>query len=402
MTKQSKLYLHVDMDAFFASVEQHDHPELKGQPVVVGARPDQRGVIAAASYEARKFGIHSAMPSRTAHQKCPHAVFVPVNMARYKEVSNTIMRIFTSYTPLVQPLSIDEAFLDVTGSQRLFGTGKMIAEKIRKDIYEQTGLTASVGVAPNMFLAKLASDMNKPDGITMVPFNPEDIKQFLAPLPIGRIWGVGKVTREKLHTLGLSTIEQLQQCDFQQLEKEIGLRAAQGFSRLAQGLDEREITLETEDKSISNETTFSEDTTDRDLIEATCKGLIDKVGARLRKAGFWGSTVHLKIRWNDFSTITRQIRCAIPCCDDITLREIGMGLLQEHLRNRPVRLIGFGISGLTSTDQIQPTQLNLFESPDTTLQEKRRRLSHAADHINQKYGTQSILRASAIENKDPS
>ena len=231
---------------------------------------------------------------------------------------------------------------------------------------------------------------------------PEDIKKFLAPLPIGRIWGIGKVTREKLHTLGLSTIEQLQQCDFQQLEKEIGLRAAQGFSQLAQGLDEREITLETEDKSISNETTFNEDTTDRDLIEATCKGLIDKVGARLRKAGFWGSTVHLKIRWNDFSTITRQIRCAIPCCDDITLREIGMGLLQEHLRNRPVRLIGFGISGLTSTDQIQPTQLNLFESPDTTLQEKRRRLSHVTDDINQKYGTQSILRASAIENKDPS
>jgi len=397
MNPIEKTFLHVDMDAFFASVEQHDHPELKGKPVVVGAPPDQRGVVAAASYEARTFGIHSAMPSRTALQKCPDAIFVRGNMARYQEVSREIMRIFESYTPLVQPLSIDEAFLDVTGAQRLFGNGQTIAEKIRHDIREQTGLTASVGIAPNLFLAKLASDMNKPDGITVVPFEPEAIERFLAPLPIGRIWGIGKVMQKKMLSLGLSTIGKLQECDFQTLEKVIGQRAAESFSRLAHGIDERGITLETEDKSISNENTFAEDVTDRAQIEATYKRLIDKVGGRIRKAGLFATTIHLKLRWNDFSTITRQTRLAIPCCDDITLRETGMALLNEHLRNRPVRLIGFGVSGLTKTDEPPTQQLTLFETPDTTLHEKRSRLSHAADDIKHKYGDHSIKRGSAIE-----
>jgi nucleotidyltransferase/DNA polymerase involved in DNA repair len=392
-----KTFLHVDMDAFFASVEQHDHPELKGKPVVVGSPPDQRGVVAAASYEARKFGIHSAMPSRTAHQKCPEAIFVRGNMARYKEVSREIMRIFESYTPLVQPLSIDEAFLDVTGAQHLFGDGETIAEKIRRDIREQTGLTASVGIAPNLFLAKLASDMNKPDGITLVPTEPEAIKRFLAPLPIGRMWGVGKVTRKKLLSLGISTIGKLQQCDAQTLERAIGKRAADGFRRLAHGIDDRDIARDTKDKSISNETTFKEDTTDRSQIEATYKQLIDKVGGRIRKAGFFATTVHLKIRWADFSTITRQTKLAIPCCDDTTLRETGMALLDQHLRNRPVRLIGFGTSGLVETDQPQTDQLDLFDRPDTTLHEKRHRLSRAADTIKQKYGPNSIQRGSTLE-----
>jgi DNA polymerase-4 len=397
MNPVQKIFLHVDMDAFFASVEQHDNPELKGKPVVVGSPPDQRGVVAAASYEARAFGIHSAMPSRTAFQKCPDAVFVHGNMARYKEVSRQIMRIFESYTPLVQPLSIDEAFLNVTGAQRLFGDGQTIAEKIRHDILEETGLTASVGIAPNMFLAKLASDMNKPDGITVVPLRQEIIEQFLAPLPIGRMWGVGKVTQKKLLSLGLTTIGKLQQCDTKRLEKAIGRRAAEGFSRLAHGIDEREITLKTDDKSISNETTFKADATDPNSIVATYKRLIDKVGGRLRKAGFFATTVHLKLRWSDFSTITRQTRLSIPCCDDITLRETGMALFNEHLQNRPVRLIGFGVSGLTKTDQPQTLQLNLFETPDTALHEKRSRLSHTADGIKHKYGDQSIQRGSNLE-----
>jgi nucleotidyltransferase/DNA polymerase involved in DNA repair len=396
MASDQKIFLHVDMDAFFASVEQHDHPELKGRPVVVGAPPDRRGVVAAASYEARGFGIHSAMPSRTAYQKCPEAVFLPGNMARYKQVSREIMRIFESYTPLVQPLSIDEAFLDVTGAQRLFGSAKTIAEKIRHDIREQTGLTASVGVAPNMFLAKIASDMDKPDGLTVVPFEPEAIKEFLAPLPIGRIWGVGKVTRKKLLSLGLSTIGKLQTCDRRTLESALGRRAAEMFCRLAHGIDERDITLETEEKSISNETTFPEDVSDREQIEAAYLRLIDKVGGRIRKAGFFATTVHLKLRWNDFSTITRQTRLARPCCDDITLRESGMHLLNEHLRNRPVRLIGFGVSGLTGTDAPQTNQLNLFEMPDTALHEKRSRLSHAADRIKNTFGKNSLRRGSDL------
>jgi nucleotidyltransferase/DNA polymerase involved in DNA repair len=396
MKSVQTIFLHVDMDAFFASVEQHDNPELKGKPVVVGAPPDQRGVVAAASYEARQYGIHSAMPSRTAGQKCPEAIFLRGNMARYKEVSNQIMRIFESYTPLVQPLSIDEAFLDVTGAQRLFGDGETIAGKIRRDILEQTGLTASVGVAPNMFLAKIASDMNKPDGITLVPFDQDAIERFLAPLPIGRMWGVGKVTQKKLLSFGLTTIGKLQQCDPQTLERAVGQHAAAVFSRLARGIDERGIVLETKDKSISNEITFKEDVIDRERIEATYKRLIDKVGRRVRKAGFFATTAHLKLRWSDFSTITRQTRLSIPCQDDITLRETGMALLNEHLRHRPVRLIGFGVSGLTETDEPKTAQLDLFDAPDTTLHKKRNRLSAAADQIRKAFGKNSIRRGSDL------
>lgn len=385
------------MDAFFASVEQHDHPELKGKPVVVGSPPDQRGVVSAASYEARPYGIHSAMPSRAAFQKCPHAVFLPVNMARYKEVSCQIMRIFEAYTPLVQPLSIDEAFLDITGAQRLFGDSRTIAEKIRRDIRAETGLTASVGVAPNMFLAKIASDINKPDGLTMVPFDQPAIERFLAPLPISRMWGVGKVTQKKLHSLGLTTFGQIQTCDPERLERALGSHAARTFVRLACGIDQRHIETESEEKSISNEVTFKEDVTDRDTIEATYKRLIDKVGSRLRKAGFFTTTLHLKIRWNDFSTITRQTRLTPPCNDDITLRKTGMELLEQHLRNRPVRLIGFGVSGLCTSDQPQNDQLNLFEAPDTSLHKKRTRLSYITDEIKHRYGQKSLRRGSDLD-----
>ncbi len=397
MKEYPSSFLHVDMDAFFASVEQRDHPELKGQPVVVGSPPGQRGVVSAASYEARKFGIHSAMPSRTAHQKCPHAVFLPVNMTRYREISRQIMRIFESYTPLVQPLSIDEAFLDVTGAQRLFGDSRTIAERIRRDIREQTGLTASVGVAPNMYLAKMASDMNKPDGLTVVPLEQKAIEAFLAPLPISRMWGVGKVTQKKLLSLGLTTIGKLQACDRTLLERAVGARTAEVFARLARGIDQRRIELEDEEKSISNETTFREDLMERVLIEAAYKRLIDKVGSRLRKANLYAGTVHLKIRWSDFSTITRQTRLSLPCDDDFTLRETGMELLELHLSNRPVRLIGFGVSGLCTTDQPLFDQLNLFETPDVTRHDKRKRLSHAADTIKQKYGSRSLRRGSDLD-----
>lgn len=397
MKNPTTTFLHVDMDAFFASVEQRDHPELRGKPVVVGAASDQRGVVAAASYEARKYGIHSAMPSRIAKQKCPHAIFVSNNMGNYKEVSRQIMRIFETYTPHVMPLSIDEAFLDVTGTQHLFGDGKTIAEKIRKDIKEQTQLTASVGVAPNMFLAKLASDMDKPDGLTVVPFEQDAIEKMLAPMPIGRMWGVGKVTQKKLLSLGISTIGDLQTFDFQRLEEGIGTRSARVFSRLSKGIDERAIGTPADEKSISNETTFRHDEMDREKIEATYKRLIDKVGGRLRNAGFYATTLHLRLRWSDFTTITRQTKLSIPANDDITLREVGMELLDEHLRHRPVRLIGFGTSGLTETDQPQTVQMNLFDTPDTKIHEKRNRLSKAADSIKEKYGKSSLRRGSDLD-----
>lgn len=388
--------LHVDMDAFFASIEQHDHPELRGRPVVVGPPPDRRGVVAAASYEARRFGIHSAMPSRLAYRKCPQAVFVPHNGARYREVSEQIMTIFESYTPLVQPLSIDEAFLDVTGAQRLFGDGMAIAEKIRGDIRRRTGLTASVGVAPNLFLAKLASDMNKPDGVTQVPSERAAIEAFLAPLPIGRMWGVGKVTQKKLLSLGITTIGALQQADPKRLEQAVGPGAAAAFIRLARGVDERGIVLETRDKSISNEVTFGEDVLEREIIEATLKRLSEKVGVRMRRAGYYAATAHLKLRWSDFSTITRQLRLPQPCQDDITLREAGLQLLADNLQERPVRLIGFGVSGFSGTDHTDAGQLDLFDLPDTALYEKRTRLSRAADQIRSTFGPQSLRRGSEL------
>ena len=391
-------FLHIDMDAFFASVEQNDHPELKGRPVVVGSPPDQRGVVSAASYEARKFGIRSAMPSRTAYQKCPDAVFLPVNMARYQEVSRRIMKIFESFTPFIQPLSIDEAFLEISGAQRLFGSAREIAEKIRFTIREQTGLTASAGVAPNMFLAKLASDMNKPNGQTVVPDDPEAIEAFLAPLSIDRMWGIGKVTQKKLRTLGINTIGKLRECDPRLLEHAIGPHSTAVFLRLARGIDNRRIEMETQEKSISNEITFKEDTSDRKIIEAAYKQLMDKVGSRLRKAGFYAGSVHLKIRWSDFSTITRQITLPQPCNDDITLRKNGLDLLTQNWTARPVRLIGFGVGNLSATDKPHSAQLDLFNLPDTELHEKRKRLSQTTDQIRQKYGNNSLRRGSSLDN----
>lgn len=384
------------MDAFFASVEQCDHPEWKGKPVVVGSPPDQRGVVSAASYEARKFGIHSAMPSRTAYQRCPTAIFCPVNMPRYQEVSAQIMEIFNSFTPWVRPLSIDEAFLDVTGSQRLFGDGATIAKKIRAAIKEKTQLTASVGVAPNLFLAKIASDMNKPDGITMVPFDSNKIPLFLAQLPIGRMWGIGKVTKSKLLALGISTFSDLQLYPLAALEQALGKRAAHQFSQLARGIDARGIEHEVKDKSISNETTFSVDTDDRAKIERTYKRLIDKVGQRLRQAELFTQTVHLKLRWADFSTISRQITLPLPVCDDTTLREAGMQLFNQNMGTRAVRLIGFGVSHLTRSSLGASQQLDLFAAPDSLKYKSRERLSQTADLIRKKYGEKSLLRAAAL------
>ena len=248
-----------------------------------------------------------------------------------------------------------------------------------------------------MFLAKLASDMDKPDGLTVVPFDQQDIEQFLDPLPIDRIWGVGKVTQKKLLSLGLNTIGRLRQCEPITLQQAVGSRAAEVFRRLARGIDDRSIVIGSAEKSISNEITFKTDVMDRDVIESTCKKLIDKVGRRLRKAGYFATTAHLKIRWGDFTTITRQTRFPIPSADDITLREAGLALLQAHLRNRPVRLIGFGVSGLQESDEPENLQLNLFETADSRQHQKRTRLSQTADFIRHKYGEQSLKRGSDLD-----
>jgi len=391
-----RIILHVDMDAFFAAVEQHDRPELKGKPVVVGAPPDRRGVVSTCSYEARKFGIHSAMPSRTAARLCPHAVFLPVNGKRYYEISKQIMEIFRRFTPLVEPVSVDEAFLDVTGARRLFGDGPAIAKKIKAAILAETGLTCSVGIAPNMFLAKIASDLNKPDGLAIVPTSKKLIPAFLAPLPVKRMWGVGKKTQAVLEAHNIRTIGDLQTVDPEKLAEWIGESAAAAFRRLAFGVDEREIETESEEKSISNEITFNEDQRDVEVVEAALLDLADKVGTRLRRAEFYATTAQIKVRWTDFTTITRRRAMRPPCCDDITLRETALELLRKEGIHSPVRLIGFGVSSLRETTDAP--QLDLFESTEKQLSGKREALSRAVDLIRSKFGLKSIRRGSSLRN----
>ncbi len=395
--KNQRTILHIDMDAFFAAVEQHDHPELRGRPVVIGSPRDQRGVVSTCSYEARKFGIHSGMPSRTAAQRCPQAVFLPVRMARYHEISTQIMEIFERFTPHVQPLSCDEAFLDVTGSMHLFGDGPEIARKIKATILEQTGLTCSVGVAPNLFLAKIASDLNKPDGLTLVPFSEKLIPAFLAPLPVKRMWGAGKKMQKILSARNILTIGDLQKTRPEQLAEWIGDSAAASFRRRAFGIDDRAVVTGTVEKSISNEITFGEDERRTEIIEQRLLDLADKVGSRLREAGFYAATVHIKVRWKDFSTITRQRRLDPPCCDDITLRETALSLLRKESLRSPVRLIGFGVSGLRDTPDAP--QLDLFSSQNKQIAKKREALSRAVDAIRSTFGLTSIRRGSSMKDE---
>jgi len=374
------------MDAFFTSVEQHDKPELRGQPVVVGAPHNQRGVVAAASYEARQFGIYSAMPSREAYQRCPQAVFLPVNGQRYRDISKQIFSIFERYTPMVEGLSIDEAFLDVTGSRRIFGDGREIAIHIRQTIREETGLTASVGVAPNKFLAKLASDLEKPDGLTLVPTTREGIMAFLAPLPVGRLWGVGEVTRKQLERAGILLVGDLQAAQAAKLTEVMGKHSAGHLHRLAFGEDEREIEIEREAKSMSREHTFTHDCTSKETLHEVLAGLVEDVGGRLREAEKFARVAHLKLRWQGFKTITRQRPISPPCCDDFTLREIAADMLNAEPVDKPVRLIGFGVSRMTEETK---QQLSLFDEagPEIT---RREQLSRAVDSIRREHGKESI------------
>ena len=379
--------LHVDMDAFFAAVEQHDRPALRGQPVVVGAAPDQRGVVAAASYEAREYGIHSAMPSREAGRRCPHAVFLPPNGKRYAEVSRQIFGIFERFTPLVEPLSIDEAFLDVTGVQRLFGDGRAIGRQIKAAVQEGTGLTASVGVATNKFLAKLASDLEKPDGLTVVPETREAILAFLAPLSVSRIWGVGRVTREHLEAHGIRSIGDLQVCSEQQLGRVVGKHSARHLSALAHGEDARDVEGARAEKSISKEHTFGTDTRDAVQLEATLCELVEDVGRRLRAAGQYASLGRLKLRWEGFKTITRQRPFQRPVCDDFSLREMALSLFRDERLVKRVRLLGFGVSQLS---RHADSQLTLFD--DVKGQARKESLSRAMDSIRDKFGEDIIGR----------
>ncbi len=380
------MILHVDMDAFFAAIEQRDRPELRGKPVIVGAGPHERGVVSTCSYEARRFGVHSAMPSREAFRLCPQGVFLPPDMERYGAVSAAVFSIFERYTPLVEGLSCDEAFLDVSGARLLFGDAETIARRIRSDIATELRLTASVGVAPNKFLAKLASDLRKPDALVVVPEGDDAIREFLAPLPATRIFGVGKATARILEAHCIRTIGDIQRADLARLARLVGNAAAAALKDLSFGRDSREVETEREEKSISREHTFDEDVSDRKTVEETLLELASDVARQVRAAGRWAATGKLKLRTDDFRTVTRQIRFGRPCRDDISYRETALALFGESLPARPVRLVGFGVSGFSDSPP-PPVQPDLFGPPaDSGKEEKRDALFSAVDEARIRFG----------------
>lgn len=388
-----RVILHVDMDAFYAAIEQRDNPAWRGKPLVVGSPPDQRGVVATASYEARVFGIHSAMPSRDAGKRCPHAIFVPPDMVRYKKVSAQVFDIFKACTPLIEAVSIDEAFLDVTGSRHLFGDGETIARRIQSDIRQQLELTCSIGVAPNKFLAKLGSEYRKPGGLTVMPFEPAAIIAFLRPLPVSSLWGVGRVTGKAFAQAALHTIGDVQDAPPALLESLVGAHKAAHLRALAYGLDDREVEVDIPDKSISREHTFLHDEANRQTLENTLYELVEDVARRLRRDGRLAATGRLKIRWANFTTLTRQRHFPTPTRLEDELQALAAKLFNAIALKHPVRLIGFGVTDFTAEAPEQ--QLELFQTPARN-RERKEKLQNTIDQIREKHGPGAIRRARTL------
>ncbi len=372
--------LHVDLDAFFAAVEQRDHPELRGRPVIVGGRPGDRGVVSAASYEARRFGVRSAMPLRTAAALCPDGVFVPVRGDRYGEVSREFMSILRRSTPLVEQISIDEAFLDVAGTQALHGSPERIAEAIRLVVRVELGLTVSVGVASTRLVAKIASDLRKPDGLVVVPLGTE--AEFLAPLPIWRLWGVGEQTRRGLADYGVQTIGDLAVLPTDVLIRRFGAHGVTLGDR-ARGIDPATVGNEEVARSVSHEHTFDSDTRDPEVLERTLLALAEGVGTRLRDGGVKAATVGVKIRDSSFATHTRQRTLPVPTDQVDEIFRVALALARPEIRAIQVRLLGVAASNLTEREQ-----LSLFDDDD-----RRRRAAAATDSIRHRFGPGTIVRA---------
>lgn len=383
--------LHIDMDAFFAAVEQQDHPQYRGKPVIVGADPKGghgRGVVATASYEARKYGIHSAMPISQAFRRCPHGVYLRGNYKRYSEISKQIIAILQDFSPSLEKISIDEAFLDITGSLNVFGGKHIIGRKIKEIIRRDLHLTASVGIAPNKFIAKIASDLQKPDGFVVVEEGGE--KAFLQNLPISRLWGVGKKTEAVLKKMGISSIGQIAQIPEIELQRRFG-KWGHALWRLANGIDERPVVTWGPQKSISQETTFEEDIDDNLTLERTIMRLADELARMMRKSGLKGRTIVLKIRLEDFSTFTRSRTLADFVDSTSILRAVALDLFKKFNRQtKRVRLLGIGVSQLNS---VSGEQLTLFDQ-EAPLGDK---LTNLLDSIKDKFGDGAADRASFLE-----
>ncbi len=380
--------LHVDLDAFFAAVEQRDNPELRGKPVVVGGGgPNDRGVVSTASYEARKFGIRSAMPLRTASALCPDAIFVPVNGRKYSAASKQVMAILDRFSPLVEPLSIDEAFLDLTGTEALLGSGEDAARGIKRAVHDEVGLTISVGVASNRLVAKIASDLRKPDGLVVVPDGEE--RAFLAPLAIERLWGVGASTRRALTDYGVLTIGDLAALPENVLIRRFG-KHGHDLSLRAQGVGETVVGSDMSAKSVSQEHTFDVDIEagDWESLEQTLLALSEGVAGRLRATGVRCATVAVKIRDSDFVTITRQRTLVDPTDSTDKIWRTAVALARREVRGMSVRLLGVAASGLT-----EQQQLTLFEAGD----QRRQRATEATDEVRKRFGSRAIRRARLLD-----
>lgn len=378
--------LHIDMDAFFAAVEQRDHEAYRGRPLIVGGM-GPRGVVSTASYEARAFGVHSAMPMAEARRRCPDAIFLPGDFPRYRAVSKEIFQILSRFSPLIEPLSIDEGFLDLTGMEGLMPNGlRSYGQALKDAIRGETGLIASVGIAPNKFLAKLASDLEKPDGLTII--RKEDIPRLVWPLPAKRIWGVGEKTNGRLAVFGYRTIGEIARADLKKLTREVGERLARHLHDLANGRDDRPVEPVRKVQSIGREITFPKDLRSPQEAKEALLKLAGEVGWRLRRAGQRAHTVQLKLRLGDFSTFTRQRTFDVPLCYDEDLYEAACALF-DAMKRPPggIRLLGISGSGFDEAGE-----LSLFDDS-----QKKERLYTAIDTLRQRYGENVLTRAPLLK-----
>ncbi len=384
--------LHADLDAFYASVEQRDRPELRGKPVVVGGASG-RGVVTAASYEARVFGIHSAMPGFEARRRCPHAVFLPGDMAKYRRESRRVFEIFRHYSPVVEGLSLDEAFLDLTGTTRLLGDAVSAAERLRAEVRGTTGLALSVGIAPVKMVAKIATDVAKPDGIRVVAAG--EVRAFLAPLPVGRIWGVGTVARRRLEALGVATIGDLTATSDETLRTALGSFGV-GLARLARGEDAREVESYREAKSYGEENTFARDVVERTALDGPIRAHADAVARRLRhdRVAGRGVTVKLKLArplgGGKYPLLTRSLLLKRPTDDGTAIAHAALALLARVEPWEPIRLVGVAVTKLEPSDE---TQLALTLGGETD--QRRSRLNAAVDAIHARFGDEALKRGTA-------
>lgn len=383
------MILHVDMDAFYASVEEREQPELAGKPLIVGGTPEGRGVVVAANYAVRKYGVHSAMPTSKALRLCPEAIVIPPRLGYYAEISEQIRAIFDRFTPLVEPLSLDEAFLDVSGSEPLFGSSVAIGRQIKQTIHEQLRLTASVGVAPNKFLAKIASDLKKPDGFVVVEEG--HVQEFLDPLPVGRLWGVGRVASQAFERLGIKTIGDVRRMPVAVLHQHFG-QTGEHLSQLARGIDQRRVVPDRDARSISHETTFAADIDDLEALRAWVAELAEQVAWRLRRHRLRGRTVQIKVRYADFHTITRAETLPQPTNVTEEIWQTAARLLAERLPQRRllIRLLGVGVSNFENPEQVQGV---LFDDPS---RERQTRLDEAADKLKERFGADALRRGSVL------